>query len=134
MARSVRNYNRRKSYGGTSVSCQTSAFQEEMYTNLGNKWDSSQEKEGVRAANKPKGNVWASVQDHVRNDPEVLEEGEPCSLVIWVKIMGRKCKAVVDSGAQVTVINKDCFKEYMRGKPWRPARLKGVAEDNSLSS
>ena len=40
-------------------------------------------------------------------------EGEPCSLVIWVKIMGRKCKAVVDSGAQVTVINKDCFKEYM---------------------
>ena len=46
--------------------------------------------------------------------------------------MGRKCKAVVDSGAQVTVINKDCFKEYMRGKPSRPARLKGVAEDNSL--
>ena len=45
--------------------------------------------------------------------------------------MGRKCKAVVDSGAQVTVINKDCFKEYMRGKPRRPARLKGVAEDNS---
>ena len=29
--------------------------------------------------------------------------------------MGRKCKAVVDSGAQATVINKDCFKEYMRG-------------------
>ena len=103
----------------------------------GNKWDSSQEKEGAEAASKPKGNVWASVQDHVRNDPEVLEvflrgEGEPCSLVIWVKIMGRKCKAVVDSGAQVTVINKDCFKEYMRGKPCRPARLKGVAEDNSL--
>ena len=46
--------------------------------------------------------------------------------------MGRKCKAVVDSGAQVTVINKDCFKEYMRGKPSRPARLKGVAKDNSL--
>ena len=46
--------------------------------------------------------------------------------------MSRKCKAVVDSGAQVTVINKDCFKEYMRGKPSRPARLKGVAEDNSL--
>ena len=45
---------------------------------------------------------------------------------------GRKCKAVVDSGAQVTVINKDCFKEYMRGKPSRPARLKGVAEDKSL--
>ena len=135
MARRVRNYNRRKWYGGTSVSCQTNAFQEKMYTNLGNKWDSSQDKEGVGAANK--GNVWASVQDHVRNDPEVLEvffrgEGEPCSLVIWVKIMGRKCKAVVDSGAQVTVINKDCFKEYMRGKPSRPARLKGVAEDNSL--
>ena len=73
VARRVRNYNRRKSYGGTSVSCQTSAFQEEMYTNLGNKWDSSQEKEGAEAANKPKGNVWASVQDHVRNDPEVLE-------------------------------------------------------------
>ena len=50
----------------------------------------------------------------------------------WVKIMGRKCKAVVDSGAQVTVINKDCFKEYMRGKPCGPARLKGVAQDNSL--
>ena len=104
-----------------------------MYTNLGNKWDSSQEKEGVEAVNKPKGNVWASVQDHVRNDPEVLEvffrrEGEPCSLVIWVKIMDIKCKAVVDSGAQVTVINK----EYMRGKPCRPARLKGVAKDNSL--
>ena len=135
MARWVRNFNRRKWYGGTSVSCQTNAFQEKMYTNLGNKWDSSQDKEGVGAANK--GKVWASVQDHVRNDPEVLEvffrgEGEPCSLVIWVKIMGRKCKAVVDSGAQVTVINKDCFKEYMRGKPSRPARLKGVAEDNSL--
>ena len=38
----------------------------------------------------------------------------------------------MDSGAQVTVINEDCFKEYMRGKPSRPARLKGVAEDNSL--
>ena len=73
MARSVRNYNRRKWYGGTSVSCQTNAFQEKMYTNLGNKWDSSQEKECVGAANTPKGNVWASVQDHVRNDPEVLE-------------------------------------------------------------
>ena len=48
------------------------------------------------------------------------------------KIMGRKCKAVVDSGAQVTVINKDCFKEYTRGKPSRPAQLKGIAEDNSL--
>ena len=46
--------------------------------------------------------------------------------------MGRKCKAVVDIGAQVTVIKKDCFKEYMRGKPSRPAQLKGVAEDNSL--
>ena len=46
--------------------------------------------------------------------------------------MGRKCKAVVDSGAQVTVINKDCFKEYMRGKQSRPARLKGVAKHNSL--
>ena len=55
VVRRVHNYNRRKSYGGTSVSCQTSAFQEEMYTNLGNKWDSSQEKEGVEAANKPKG-------------------------------------------------------------------------------
>ena len=53
VARRVRNYNRRKWYGGTSVSCQTNAFQEKMYTNLGNKWDSSQEKEGVGAANKP---------------------------------------------------------------------------------
>ena len=44
-----------------------------MYTNLANKWDSSQEKEGVGADNKPNENVWASVQDHVRNDPEVLE-------------------------------------------------------------
>ena len=43
-----------------------------------------------------------------------------------------KCKPVVDSGAQVTVINKDCFNEYMRGKQSRPSRLKGVAEDNSL--
>ena len=41
--------------------------------------------------------------------------------------MGRKCKAVVDSGAQVTVINKDVFSEYMRRKQSRPARLKGVA-------
>ena len=44
-----------------------------------------------------------SVQGHIRRDPEVLEvffrgEGEPCSLVIWVKIMYRNCKAVVDSG------------------------------------
>ena len=46
--------------------------------------------------------------------------------------MGRKCTAVVDSGTQVIVVSKDCFKEYMRGKPSRPARLKGVAEDNSL--
>ena len=84
------------------------------------KGGSSQGKKGVGEALKPKGNVWASVQDHVRNDPDVLEvifrgEGEPCSLVIWVKIMGRKCESVVGSGAQVTVINKDCIKEYMRG-------------------
>ena len=62
----------------------------------------------------------------------ILPPDQLVRLVIWVKILGRKCKAVVDSGAQVTVINKDCFKEYMRGKPSRPARLKGVAEDNSL--
>ena len=30
-------------------------------------------KRGVGTANNPKGNAWASVQDHVRNDPEVLE-------------------------------------------------------------
>ena len=43
-------------------------------------------------------------------------EGKPCPLDNWVNIMGmRKCKAVVDSGAQVTVINKECFKECMRG-------------------
>ena len=47
MARRVRNYNRGKGYGGTSVSCQTNAFQEKKYTNLGNKGDSSQDKEGV---------------------------------------------------------------------------------------
>ena len=46
------------------------------------------------------------------------------------KIMDRKCKAVVDCGAQVTVINKECFKESMRGKQSKPARLKGIAEDN----
>ena len=39
---------------------------------------------------------------------------------------------VVDSGAQVTVINKECFKECVRGKQSRPARLKGVTEDNLL--
>ena len=54
VARSVRNYNRRKWYEGTPVLCQTNAFKEKMYTNLGNKWNSSQDKEGVGAANKPK--------------------------------------------------------------------------------
>ena len=34
VARSVRNYNRGKWYGGTSVSCQTNALQEKMYTNI----------------------------------------------------------------------------------------------------
>ena len=66
VARSVHNYNRRKWYGGTSVLGQTNAFQEKMYTNLGNKGDSSQDREGVGAANNPNGNVWASVQDHVK--------------------------------------------------------------------
>ena len=66
LARRVRNYNRGKWYGGTSVSCQTNTFQEKRYTNLGNKWDNSQEKEGLGAADKPNGNVWASVQDHVK--------------------------------------------------------------------
>ena len=42
--------------------------------------------------------------------------------------MGRKLKAVVDSGVQVTALNKEC----MRGKQCRHAQLKGVAEDNSL--
>ena len=49
-------------------------------------------------------------------------------------MMSRKCKAVVDSGAQVTVINQDCFKKYMSGKPSRVAWLKGVAEDNLANS
>ena len=44
-----------------------------MYTNLGNKWDSLQDKECVGAADKPKGNVWASVHAYVRSDPKVLE-------------------------------------------------------------
>ena len=48
--------------------------------------------------------------------------------------MGRKCKAVVHSGAQVIKINMDCFKECMRGKQSRPSRLKCVAENNSLLS
>ena len=42
----------------------------------------------------------------------------------------RKCKAVVNSGAQVTKIDNDCFKEYMMLKQSRSIRLKGVAEDN----
>ena len=46
--------------------------------------------------------------------------------------MGRKCKTVVDSGAQVTEINNECFKECMMGKQSRPVRSKGVAEYNSL--
>ena len=46
--------------------------------------------------------------------------------------MGRKCKAVVDSGEQITVLNKDCFKECMRRKQRRPIRLNGDAEDNLL--
>ena len=89
------------------------------------------------ASNKPRGDVRTLIQAHGRSDPDVLEvflrgEGEPFSLVIWVKIIGRKCKAVVDSGALVTVIKKDCFKGCMRGKQSRPAQFKGVAEDNSL--
>ena len=35
VAQRVHNYNRGKWYGGASVSCQTNAFQEKMYTNLG---------------------------------------------------------------------------------------------------
>ena len=46
------------------------------YTKKGNKGDSSQEreeyKEGVGASNKPKGDVWALIQDHVRGNPEVF--------------------------------------------------------------
>ena len=53
----------------------------EKYTNKGNKGDSSQEKEeyieGVGASHKRngelKGDIRASVQAHVRSDPEVLE-------------------------------------------------------------
>ena len=51
---------------------------------------------------------------------------------MFISHLGKNNGQEVDSGAQVTVINEDCFKEYMRGKPSRPARLKGVAEDNSL--
>ena len=54
VARRVRNYNRGKGYGGTTGLCQTNAFQEKKYTHLGNKGYSSQDKEGVGAANKPK--------------------------------------------------------------------------------
>ena len=55
------------------------------------------------ASNKPKGDVWASVQDHIRSYPKVFSRWgkDPCSLV--------------DSGAQVTVINNECFKECMKG-------------------
>ena len=137
MASRFRNYNRGKGYGGTSVACQTDAFQEKKYTNKVNKGGSSQEKDeykkGVGASNKPKGDLRASIQGYVRSDPEVLEvflEERKTLHCHLGKIMDRKCKAVVDSGAQVTVINK-CFKECMRGES-RPARLKGVAEDNSL--
>ena len=89
LARRVRNYTIRKWYGGTSVSCQTNAFQEKMFTNLRNKWDSSQEKEGVGAASKPKGNVWASVHDHVRNDPEVLEVFKRGVRTLFIRHLGK---------------------------------------------
>ena len=52
----------------------------------------------------------------------------------WVNIMGKKGKAVVDSGVQITVINRDSFKECMKGKQSRPVQLKNVAEDNSLTA
>ena len=37
--RGLRNYNRGKGYGGTSVVCKTESFQEKKYTNKGNKGD-----------------------------------------------------------------------------------------------
>ena len=81
VARRFNNYNRCKGYGRTSAACQTYAFQEKKYTKKRNQWDSSQEKEEykerVGASNKnnggPKEDVRASVPDHVRSVPEVLE-------------------------------------------------------------
>ena len=61
------------------------------------------------------------------------EEVSPCSLVLDVHVGGKVCEAVIDSGAQVTVLNRRVF-EGLEKKPkvGRRVRLKGPADDNVM--
>ena len=61
------------------------------------------------------------------------EDTSPCSLILEVQVGDRVCEAVIDSGAQVTVLSRGVF-EKLKNKPkvGRRVRLKGPADDNIM--
>ena len=53
-------------------------------------------------------------------------------MVVPIEVKGHKTSAVVDGGAQVSIINQGLFEGLNHAGPREPVRLKGIAPDKSF--
>ena len=53
-------------------------------------------------------------------------------MVVPIEVKGHKTSAVVDGGAQVSIINQGLFEGLNHVGPREPVRLKGIAPDKSF--
>ena len=53
-------------------------------------------------------------------------------MIVPIEVKGKPASAVVDSGAQVTIINSRFFDLLSCGSPTEPVVLKGIASDKNV--
>ena len=67
-------------------------------------------------------NIWVSSS----------EEAKGLSMIVPIEVKGKPASAVVDSGAQVTIINSQFFDLLSCGSPTEQVVLKGIAQDKNV--
>ena len=61
------------------------------------------------------------------------EKQTPCSLVIDIKVGGVGCEAVIDSGAQVTVVSRRLWNVVGKGAVIDTVKIKGATQDTMMA-
>ena len=61
------------------------------------------------------------------------EKQTPCSLVIDIEVGGVGCEAVIDSGAQVTVVSRRLWDVVGKGVVIDTVKLKGATQDTMMA-
>ena len=72
---------------------------------------------------------------NVKEIREVIwkEKQTPCSLVIDIKVGGVGCEAVIDSGAQITVVSRRPWDVVGKGAVIDTVKLKGATQDTMMA-